>query len=66
MGGVTADTPGFFDTVDVDGDGVDDYTRRWLITDNGTDKMIQVRVFSLLQVIGPTKEANMALMVANR
>ena len=65
-GSIAADSPGFFDTLDVDGDGVNDYTRRWLVTDSGTTKMIQVRVFSLLQVIGPAKEATIALMVAQR
>ena len=65
-GSIIADSAGFFDTLDIDGDGVNDYTRRWLITDNGTNKMIQVRVFSLLQVIGPAKEATIAFMVAQR
>ena len=65
-GSIAADSPGFFDTLDVDGDGVNDYTRRWLVTDSGTSKMIQVRVFSLLQVIGPAKEATIAFMVAQR
>ena len=65
-GSITADSTGFFDTLDVDGDGVNDYTRRWLVTDSGTSKMIQVRVFSLLQVIGPAKETTIALMVAQQ
>ncbi len=65
-GSIAANSPGFFDTLDVDGDGVDDYTRRWLVTDSGTSKMIQVRVFSLLPVIGPSKEATIAFMVAQQ
>ena len=65
-GSITANSPGFFDTLDVDGDGVNDYTRRWVVTDSGKSKMIQVRVFSLLQVIGPAKEATIAFMVAQR
>ncbi len=65
-GSIGANSAGFFDTLDVDGDGVDDYTRRWLVTDSGTSKMIQVRVLSLLPVIGPAKEATIALMVAQQ
>ena len=65
-GSVLSDSPGFFDLLDADGDGVPDYTRRWLVTDSGSSKMIRVRVLSRLQVFGPSREATIALMVAQQ
>ena len=65
-GSVTADTAGFWENLDVDADGTDDYTRRWEIVDLGSSKRIRVRVFSLLDVIGPAKEANYVTLIADK
>ena len=65
-GSIGADLGGFFDILDVDGDGVDDYTRRWEIADLGDSKRIRVRVFSLLDVVGPAKEATYVTLVADQ
>ena len=65
-GNINADVGGFSDTFDVNGDGVDDYVRRWQITDMGAEKQIRVRVISLLDVVGPPKEATYVTLVADR
>lgn len=65
-GSLVADTAGFWDTLDVDGDGTDDYTRRWEIADLGDSKRIRVRVFSTLDVVGPAKEATYVVLVADK
>ena len=65
-GSVLADLPGFFDSLDTDGDGVTDYSRRWQVTDSGSSKTIEVRVLSLLQVLGASKEARISLLVAQQ
>lgn len=65
-GNVNADVGGFSDTFDVNGDGVDDYVRRWEVADLGPEKRIRVRVISLLDVVGPPKEANFVALVADR
>lgn len=65
-GSLAADTAGFFDAIDVDADGVVDYTRRWEIADLGDSKRIRVRVFSTLDVVGPAKEAQYVALVADK
>jgi len=65
-GGLNADVGGFFDTFDVNADGVDDYVRRWEITDLGPEKRIRVRVVALLDVIGPPKETTYVTLIADR
>jgi hypothetical protein len=65
-GSLTADTMGFSDTLDLDADGIADYTRRWEITDLGTEMRIRVRVIALLDVVGPAKEATYVTLKADR
>jgi len=65
-GGLLADVGGFFDTVDINADGVNDYVRRWEITDLGAEKRIRVRVISLVDVLGPPKDATYVTLVADR
>ena len=65
-GSLAADVGGFSDTLDVNGDGVDDYTRRWEITDLGSSKRIRVQVISTLDVVGPRKEATYVTLVADK
>ncbi len=65
-GSLAADVGGFSDTLDVNGDGVDDYTRRWEITDLGSAKRIRVQVISTLDVVGPRKEATYVTLVADK
>lgn len=67
VGGSTgADIGGFSETLDVDGDGVDDYQRRWEVTDLGSSKRVRVRVFSLLDVVGPAKDVTYVALRADR
>jgi len=63
-GSVAADTAGFFDTPDVDGNGTPDYTRRWQIQDVVSGKVVSVRVISPLATSGPAKEATMVALIA--
>ena len=65
-GSIAADIGGFSDTFDVNGDGSDDYIRRWEITDLGSAKRIRVRVISTLDVVGPRKEATYVTLVADK
>lgn len=63
-GTTTADVAGFFDQRDIDGDGTMDFRRRWLITDNGNSRTIEVFVESLTATAGPAKSARMFALVA--
>lgn len=63
-GSVASDTAGFFDTPDVDLDGIVDYTRRWQVVDNGTNKVITVRVIVPRTTMGAAKEATVTSLVA--
>jgi prepilin-type N-terminal cleavage/methylation domain-containing protein len=65
-GSIAADVNGFFETLDVDGDGVDDYSRRWEVADLGSSKRIRVRVASLLDVIGPAKQVTYVALLADK
>ena len=65
-GDINADVGGFFETLDVDADGIDDYVRRWEVVDLGAEMRIRVRVIALLDVIGPPKEATYVTLKANR
>lgn len=65
-GNVNANAAGFFDNVDVDNDGVNDYVRRWQITDLGAEMELRVRVVALLDVVGPAKEAEYITLKADR
>ncbi len=65
-GSIAADIVGFSDTFDVNGDGRDDYIRRWEITDLGSAKRVRVRVISTLDVLGPRKEATYVTLVAGK
>ncbi len=65
-GDINADVGGFSEFLDTDADGVDDYVRRWEITDLGSSMRIRVRVIALLDVIGPPKEATFVTLKASR
>lgn len=64
-GSIAADVGGFFETEDIDGDGNDDFRRRWLVTDNGTSKDITVFSEAIRAVSGPAKNATLFALVAN-
>ena len=63
-GSIAVNAAGFWETLDIDSDGVDDYSRRWEILDLGDRKEIRVRTVSLLFTMGPPKEAILHLIVA--
>ncbi len=65
-GSLTADVAGYSETLDLDNDGINDYTRRWEITDLGTEMRLRVRVFALLDVVGPAKETTFVALKADR
>jgi len=65
-GDINANVGGFFETLDVDADGIDDYVRRWEVVDLGAEMRIRVRVIALLDVIGPPKVATYVTLKANR
>ncbi len=63
-GSLDADIGGFSDILDIDGDGNNDYTRRWLVTDLGDSKRISVRVISQLAAFGPAKNVTLVALLA--
>lgn len=65
-GSLTANTTGYFDTPSVDADADAEFTRRWLLTDNGDHMQIEVRVMATSQLHGTVKETTVTLIVAER
>ena len=63
-GSIAVNSAGFSENLDTDGDGVNDYARRWEIVDLGDRKEIRVRALSLFMTMGPPKEATLHLLVA--
>ncbi len=63
-GSIVVNAAGFWENLDINGDGVDDYARRWEVLDLGDRKEIRVRTTSLLITMGPPKEATLHLLVA--
>ena len=63
-GSIAVNVAGFSENIDIDGDGVDDYARRWEILDLGDRKELRVRSTSLLTTMGSPKEATLYLLVA--
>lgn len=65
-GSLATDTNGYFDAPDVDGDADAEFTRRWLLTDNGDHMQIEVRVLATTQLNGAAKETTVTSIVADR
>lgn len=65
-GSLTADIAGYWDTPDLNADGTADYTRRWLISEVGNSKQLEVRVVGMMQVSGRIKETTVGTVVARR
>jgi len=63
-GSIAVNAAGYSETIDIDGDGVDDYSRRWEVVDRGDRKEIRVRTIALLITMGPPKESTLYLIVA--
>jgi len=63
-GSIAVNAAGFSENLDVNGDGVDDYTRRWEVLDLGDRKEIRVRTMALQSFMGPPKETILHLLVA--
>ncbi len=64
-GALDEDLADYSETIDQDGDGTPDFTRRWQITDQTGGKLIQVRTASFSRGIGNEKVAIMATVVAD-
>lgn len=65
-GSLDADTTGYFDTPSVDDDDAAEFTRRWLLTDNGDHMQIDVRVIAMSRLHGAVKETTVTSIVADR
>lgn len=65
-GSLTADTTGYFDAPSVDDDAAAEFTRRWLLTDNGDHMRIEVRVVATSESQGVVKETTVTAIVADR
>lgn len=63
-GSIDVNSAGFFDNLDVDGDGKNDYTRRWEIRDLGDRKEIRVRTLSTFAATGGAKQATLTTVLA--
>lgn len=65
-GSLDSDQATYFDRVDDNDDGANDYSRRWQITDQVGGKLVAVQVVALLPVLGPAKSTTLATVVAER
>jgi len=65
-GSLASDATGFFDSPSVDSDADAEFSRRWLLTDNGDHMQIDVRVIATSQLHGATKETTVTSIVADR
>ena len=65
-GDLASDASGYFEMLDVDDDGTNDFNRRWRVTDQTGGKTVEVRVIGLTDSIGPVREATMATVVSER
>ncbi len=65
-GSLAADTSGYFDTPSLDADAAAEFTRRWLLTDNGDHMRIDVRVIAAAESQGVIKETTVTSIVADR
>lgn len=65
-GSLDADTTGYFDAPSVDDDAAAEFTRRWLLTDNGDHMQIDVRVIATSRLHGAVKETTVTSIVADR
>ena len=63
-GSVDVNSAGFFEQLDLDSDGIDDYTRRWEIRDLGDRKEIWVRTISTMAATGTAKQATLTAILA--
>lgn len=63
-GSLTADIEGFSASVDIDDDGVGDVTLRWLVTDLGTSKRIEVRADALDAVLAQQQSIDVVALLA--
>ncbi|MCH7823648.1 MAG: prepilin-type N-terminal cleavage/methylation domain-containing protein [Acidobacteria bacterium] len=63
-GSIAVNAAGFWENLDINGDGVNDYARRWEVLDLGDRKEIRVRTMSLLSTMGPPKETTLHQLVA--
>lgn len=63
-GSLAADIEGFSASVDVGDDGVNDVTLRWLVTDLGNSKRIDVRADALDTVLAERQSINIVALVA--
>jgi Tfp pilus assembly protein PilV len=63
-GDIDANVNNFFDTIDLDGDGTAEFTRRWEVTDLGLSKTIDVVALGPPTAMGDARQARLtALMV---
>ena len=65
-GSLASDITNFYDTPDLEGDGKPDFTRRWVVTDLGDRKMIQVLVLAQIAAGAPVRETTLAAVVAQQ
>ncbi len=65
-GSVNFDAGGYFENLDLDSNGTNDYLRRWEITDLGGRKQIRVRVIASLSTIGGAKQTTFVFQVAEK
>lgn len=65
-GSLDSDQATYFDFVDDNDDGANDYSRRWQITDQVGGKLVAVQVVALPPVLGPAKSTTLATVIAER
>jgi len=65
-GALGSSVTGYSDTVDLDGDGTGEFTRRWRVLDLGLSKQIDVYVVGPPTAIGEAREIQLTAVVVEK
>lgn len=65
-GSTTADVAGYFDTLDLDGDGTAEFTRRWRVTNLGDLMQLDVLVLGPDTATGDARQAQFSAQVVRK
>lgn len=65
-GSITADVAGYSETLDMDGDGTDEFVRRWEVTDLGESMQLDVAVLGPDTATGESRQLRLTAEVVEK
>lgn len=65
-GSTTSNVTGYFDTLDMDGDGTGEFVRRWQVTDLGSKMQLDVIVLGPATATGQARQLQLTAQVVNK